>query len=194
MPLVGLCAPYPLLTSTPQLPTSRRAMWLDRLAGQASGSGTSTPQSASRSFSPLPRRTSSNLSPYITSQRQGHSPRSSSLSLVSSESSVSLLASSRRPNGSGLKQSSTIVDHTPATLEALDKLLGRLETADAADATSGQIREEDLSLDFDFGGQSLRDFAASKEETDTARYATKRKTNEECWSRLNYRVRQAHWC
>lgn len=155
-------------------------MWLDRLAGQSSASGGSTPQPGSRSFSPLPRKPSSGLSPYVTSQRQGHSPRSSSLSLASTESSVSLLASSRRPNGSALKQSSTIVDHTPATLEALEKLLGKLQSKDGADANATKaITEADLDHDFDFKGKSLKDFASSPGGA-AAIVPPKRKSHAEC--------------
>ncbi|OAR01751.1 hypothetical protein LLEC1_06782 [Akanthomyces lecanii] len=137
-------------------------MWLDRLAGQASGSGSSTPQSVSRSFSPLPRRTPSNLSPYVTSQRQGQSPRGSSLSLASSESSASLLASSRRPNGSGLKQSSAPVAHPTSSMETLEKLLGK--TYSSALASGPDILDSDFDLDFDFGGLSLKELAASQDD------------------------------
>ncbi|KAM3535144.1 hypothetical protein MY4038_001558 [Beauveria bassiana] len=138
-------------------------MWLDRLAGQASGSGSSTPQSISRSFSPLPRRTSSNLSPYVTSQRQGPSPRGSSLSLVSSESSASLLTSSRRPNGTGLKQTSAPVAYPTDSIETLEKLLGKISSSTpAADA---DILDSDFDLEFDFGDLSIKELAASQDDT-----------------------------
>lgn len=153
-------------------------MWLDRLAGQASGSGSSTPQSVSRSFSPMPRRTSSNLSPYVTSQRQGQSPRASSLSLVSSESSASLLASSRRPNGSGLKQSSAPVAHPINSIETLEKLLG--QTSSPALAADLDILDSDLVLDFDFGGLSLKELAASQDEADTQPRIPKPQKPSEC--------------
>ncbi|OAA69035.1 Vps52 / Sac2 family protein [Cordyceps fumosorosea ARSEF 2679] len=139
-------------------------MWLDRLAGQASGSGSSTPQSVSRSYSPLPRRTSSNLSPYVTSQRQGQSPRGSSLSLISSESSASLLTSSRRPNGSSLKQSSAPVAHPTNSIETLEKLLGKAPSSTTAGDT--EILDPDFDLDFDFGGLSLKELAASQMDVD----------------------------
>ncbi|ATY60879.1 Vps52 Sac2 family [Cordyceps militaris] len=139
-------------------------MWLDRLAGQASGSGSSTPQSVSRSYSPLPRRTSSNLSPYVTSQRQGQSPRGSSLSLVSSESTASLLASSRRPNGSGLKQSSAPAAHPTSSIETLEKLLRK--TPSSAPTADSDILDSDFDLDFDFAGLSLKELAASQDDVD----------------------------
>lgn len=142
-------------------------MWLDRLAGgQATGSSSSTPQPSSRPYSPLPRRTSSSLSPYVTSQRAGHSPRSSSLSLASNDSSTSLLSSSRKPNGSGLRQASTVYEG-PDSIEILERLL-RLE--DGEDAGTGKhggvIKEEDFQLDPDFGGLSLKELADSETQDD----------------------------
>lgn len=147
-------------------------MWLDRLAGQTSGSGSSTPQSVSRSYSPLPRRTSSNLSPYVTSQRQGHSPRGSSLSLVSSDSSISLLASSRRPNGSGLKQSSAPAAYPSSSIETLEKLLGTASSSTAADEF--EIVDSDFDLDFDFGDLSLNELAALHDDSNDVPQVTRR--------------------
>ncbi|KAH7327906.1 Sac2 family protein [Stachybotrys elegans] len=136
-------------------------MWLDRLAGaQPPGTGTSTPQPASRPYSPLPRRTSSNLSPYVTSQRAGHSPRASSVSLVSTDSSVSLLASSRKPNGSALKQSS-LADDGEDPLKTLEKLLSSLSSDQDDDQDDPTvIAESDMDFEPDFGGLSLKEFAA----------------------------------
>lgn len=135
-------------------------MWLDRLAGaQANVSGTSTPRSTSRSYSPLPRRTSSNLSPYVTSQQAGQSARSSSLSLVSNDSTTSLLASSRKPNGSGLRQTSTVYDG-PDSLDILDKLLSAgTDSDDTPNQHGSSIKEEDFELEPDFGGLSLKELA-----------------------------------
>ncbi|KAG8414335.1 Vacuolar protein sorting-associated protein 52 [Metarhizium acridum] len=140
-------------------------MWLDRLAGGPSGaSGQSTPQPGNRSYSPLPRRTSSSLSPYLTSQRAGHSPRSSSLSLASNDSSTSLLPTSRRPNGSSLRHSSTI-PNLPDPLETLERLLkqpGHVENdTETPKARTSSIVEADLDLDFDFGGLELKELASS---------------------------------
>lgn len=135
-------------------------MWLDRLAGgQATVSGSSTPPSASRPYSPLPRRTSSSLSPYVTSQRAGHSPRSSSLSLASNDSSTSFLSSSRKPNGSGLRQTST-VHEGPDALEILEGLLRSGDDENKNSEEHGRvIKEEDFHLDPDFGGLSLKELA-----------------------------------
>ncbi|OAA44402.1 Vps52 / Sac2 family protein [Metarhizium rileyi] len=140
-------------------------MWLDRLAGgPLIASGQSTPQPGSRSYSPLPRRTSNTLSPYVTSQRACHSPRSSSLSLVSNDSSTSLLAGSRRPNGTSLRHSSTI-PNLADSLETLERLLSEplkeKNDPDKQHARTSSITEADLDLDFDFGGLGLKELASS---------------------------------
>ncbi|KAI1775332.1 Vps52-domain-containing protein [Hypoxylon cercidicola] len=140
-------------------------MWLDRLAGQSSPSSS---QPGSRPYSPAPRRTPSGLGPYITSQqRPGLTPRSSSLSLASTESSASsFLASSRRANGSALKESRTIYTG-PEPVEILEKLLGddgqNASTTKSAINPTSSISAEDLQLDFDFGGLSIRELALSED-------------------------------
>lgn len=138
-------------------------MWLDRLAGHQSGSA--TPQSNSRPISPLPRRTSSarGPGPYLTSQasplRPGVTPRGSSLSLISNDSTSSFLASSRRPNGSTLKQS-TAVAEGPEPEEVLETLLGAKANGVAPEEPHKvTITQDDLDFDFDFDGLSLRDLA-----------------------------------
>src|SRR5687768_10050152 len=137
-------------------------MWLDRLAAGAAASGPATPQPGSRPYSPAPRRTSSNLSPYVTSQR-GHSPRASSLSLVSNDSTTSLLTGNRRPNGSGLRQASN-VERPPDPLIVLDKLLDvPSENGFRSRDKVGGITEDDLDFNADFGGLSLQELAAQVE-------------------------------
>ncbi|KAK4166007.1 Sac2 family-domain-containing protein [Cladorrhinum sp. PSN259] len=152
-------------------------MWLDRLAGQHTGG---TPPPLNARSSPLPRRTSSGISPYMTSQRPGISPRGSSLSLVSNDSSASsLLASSKRANGSALKQSTT-VDNAADPEEVLARILGPLvdngRDASLEEHDSVRITEEDLALDFDFGGLSLQELAegdfAEQQGLDTYRPQT----------------------
>ncbi|KAL6697795.1 Sac2 family domain-containing protein [Trichoderma pleuroticola] len=140
-------------------------MWLDRLAAtQASASGPSTPQITSRHNSPLPRRTSSTLSPYITSQRQGPSPRGSSLSLVSSDSTTSLLASSRKPNGSDARQQP---GQAPDSVDVLEKLLAAdSEVVGRPQSRASLITPEDLTFDVDFGGLSLKELAAGSFDQD----------------------------
>ncbi len=158
-------------------------MWLDRFAGQHPGtapSPTSNTQSRSQSQSPLPRRTSSARGPYLTSQRPGISPRASSLSLVSNDSSSSLLGASKRTNGSALKQSTTVGD-APDPEAILAKILGSLPdaTTPAEGDRTRRITEEDLDLDFDFGGLSLHEFAGGDADQATAD-AYRPQTVEDC--------------
>lgn len=152
-------------------------MWLDRLAGQQAG--TASPQPNSRPMSPLPRRTSSSRGPYLTSQRAGNTPRGSSLSLVSNDSSSSLLSSSRRVNGSTLKQSTTAPDG-PDPEEVLGALLGSTPAGSTSgDRTKSSITRHDLDFNFDFGGLSLRELALDDRSSDSASiYRTQ--TIEEC--------------
>ncbi|WYZ45435.1 hypothetical protein EsH8_VIII_000751 [Colletotrichum jinshuiense] len=132
-------------------------MWLDRLAAQSNPSPSSS-QPGSRPYSPLPRRTSS--SPYVTSQRPGVTPRASTLSLISNDSSGSFLAS-RRVNGSGLKQSQTTYDG-PDSVEILGQILDTTSlVGSTVSGTTGTINDKDLELEFDFGGLSLRELASS---------------------------------
>ncbi|KAK4450698.1 Sac2 family-domain-containing protein [Podospora aff. communis PSN243] len=140
-------------------------MWLDRRPGSLPGSGAGTPgsQSSSRPISPLPRRTSSSRSPYLTSQRPGGSAsggaRGSALSLVSNDSSSSLLAVSKRANGSTLKHSTTVED-APDPEVVLAGILGPSPSATASrDVRARPITEEDFDFDFDFGGLGLRELA-----------------------------------
>jgi len=146
-------------------------MWLDRFAGhhpaQAQPPPTSAPSvsaSQPRSQSPLPRRTSSVRAPYFTSQTRPSLSRH-----PSTDSTTSLLASSKRANGSGLRQS-TIVDEVPDPEEVLARILGPppaeasiTETAETGDDDAGRIAitDDDLNLEFDFGGLSLRELARS---------------------------------
>ncbi|KAM0472867.1 hypothetical protein ACHAPX_008544 [Trichoderma viride] len=145
-------------------------MWLDRLSGsQASASGPSTPQLTSRHNSPLPRKPQANLSPYVTSQRQGPSPRGSSLSLVSSDSTTSLLASSRKPNGSEVKQPAA--PQVPGSVNILEKLLAAdSEIVGKPQGKASLITEEDLGLDVDFGGLSLKELAAGSSDGDATSF------------------------
>lgn len=152
-------------------------MWLDRLAGQQAGAA--SPQSNSRPISPLPRRTSSARVPYLTSQRGGNTPRGSSISLVSNDSSSSLLASSRRVNGSSLKRSTTAVDG-PDPNEVLEALLGSVPDIPTSAEKSGTlITRDDLDLDFDFGGLSLRELAVDDRSSDSTAVC-RTQTVEEC--------------
>ncbi|KAK3338374.1 Sac2 family-domain-containing protein [Neurospora tetraspora] len=137
-------------------------MWLDRRPGQHPGSAAPPPNN--RSVSPLPQRTSSR-GPYLAPQRPGLNTRgSSALSLVSNDSSSSLLASAKKTNGSSLRQSST-VDDAPDPEEVLARILGQFPSTNTtqqpeAKPASG-ITEDDLDFDVDFGGLTLTELAGS---------------------------------
>ncbi|KAF5664060.1 SAC2 [Fusarium circinatum] len=151
-------------------------MWLDRLAGgPASSPGPSTPQPGGRVY---PKRTSSTLSPYVTSQRPGIAPRGSSLSLISNDSTASLLSSSRGPNGSNLRQASTI-DTGPDSLGVLETLLaGFSSDREQADKKTA-IVEDDINFAAVFGGLSLKELATSEPPDTTTVSNRKPKTVEE---------------
>ncbi|KAF5002331.1 hypothetical protein FGRMN_341 [Fusarium graminum] len=151
-------------------------MWLDRLAGgPANTPGPSTPQPGGRVY---PKRTSSTLSPYVTSQRPGISPRGSSLSLASNDSSSSLLSSARRPNGSGLRQAS-IIETGPDPLEVLETLLADFSIDhDHRPEKISTINQDDISFEAEFGGLSLKELAASQ-PPDTATFNRKPQSVEE---------------
>lgn len=136
-------------------------MWLDRLSSHSTPSG--SPPPANRSYSPAVRRPS-HLAPTSTPQRPGFSPRSSSLSLVSNDSTTSLLASAKKPNGSALRQPSTVPDVTDP-LEVLEKILGpegKGVVVPANNTSNGDAGDENDEV-LDFGGLNLHEFVASEE-------------------------------
>ena len=182
-------------------------MWLDRLGAHNNFQQSSNPNS--RPISPLPRRVSSQRgSPYVTSQSR--SGRGSEASLVSSSdtgSSVSLLRGSGRPNGgqlgsSSLKQTTT-VDDGSESLSVLGRILGGEVAPERADSSgdpspvpqledpfSSTITREDLEIDFDFGGVSLREFIALGEDGTPSTGVRRSQTVEECtWFPLLLRRR-----
>jgi hypothetical protein len=137
-------------------------MWLDRLSGHSTPAPTplaSPPSSTKRSYSPGARR--SNLAPPISAQRPGFSPRSSSLSLPSSDSTTSLLSSARRPNGSGLKNAASVAEIT-GPLEVLEKLVGSETRLRSNVSLVNNEDYSDFELDLDFDGLSLKEIATGK--------------------------------
>ncbi|KAI1330848.1 Vps52-domain-containing protein [Xylariaceae sp. FL0255] len=158
-------------------------MWLDRLTNQQTSPASSQP--GSRAYSPAPRRTASGHGPYVTSQqRPGFTPRSSSLSLASVESSASsLLASSKRAPGSTLKQSSTVFVG-PDPVEVLADLLHDTKSHPISSNGSGgdpvsSITPGDLNSSFDFGGLSLQSFALSGETPTNTEESMRQQSPEE---------------
>ncbi|KAI0549723.1 Vps52-domain-containing protein [Xylaria curta] len=150
-------------------------MWLDRLAGQSPSPASSQPPS--RAYSPAPARSSGGLGPYLTSQRPGLTPRSSSLSLASADSSTSsLLASSRRATGSNLKQTTTTYTG-PEPADILATLLSA--GSDHSRNSTTSITSADLNAVFDFGALSLHSLALSDESLSTTIDSRRQQSPEE---------------
>jgi hypothetical protein len=162
-------------------------MWLDRLSGHSTPAATpsaSPPPPANRAYSPAPPRRPSTLAPSSAAQRPAFNPRSSSLSLISNDSTTSLL-SSRRPNGSALKQSVTAVA-APDPLEVLEKLLGP-EGKERASSKSvnGHSAEKsttdyDYEAELDFDGLSLREIVEGQPSHAKEEHVYTTQTIEEC--------------
>ncbi|CZR62370.1 related to SAC2 protein [Phialocephala subalpina] len=159
-------------------------MWLDRLSGHSTPAATpsgSPPPPANRAYSPAPRR-QSHLAPASAAQRPGFNPRSSSLSINSNDSTTSLLSSSRKPNGSGLKQSVTAPD-VADPLEVLEKLLGPEGNAPDVSKPKSTVNgtraaEYDDNEDLDFEGLSLRELASRKFTSEEGTVYTAQTTEE----------------
>ena len=153
-------------------------MWLDRLSGHSTPSN-APPPLHNRPYSPLPRR-SSHLAPPTASKRPGFSPQSSTLSLVSNDSTTSLLGSSKKTNGSGLRQSTFIDDH-PEPLQTLRKLLGT--ESKGLDVSNVSLNGSDnLNLDgeLDFSGLRLRELAKLQQSESDDLHSHVSQTLEEC--------------
>jgi vacuolar protein sorting-associated protein 52 len=116
------------------------------------------------------------------SQRPGGSggARGSALSLVSNDSSSSLLAASKRANGSTLKHSTTVED-VPDPEVILAGILGPSPSVAASgDVRAHPITEEDLDLDFDFGGLGLRELANGDAQQEGGGTAYRPQSTEDC--------------
>jgi len=156
-------------------------MWLDRLSGHSTPTpSASPPPPANRPYSPAARRPS-HLGPAAAAQRPGFNPRSSSLSLHSNDSTTSLLASSRRPNGSGLKQSVTVAD-APDPLGVLEKLLGSegKETVPKTEINGNHVAHDEFELELDLGDLCLRDFISSEVSYAKKEHVYATQTVDEC--------------
>ncbi|KAK7523338.1 Sac2 family protein [Phyllosticta citriasiana] len=136
-------------------------MWLDRLSAHSTQNSPSATPVGARSYSPAPNRR-----PYLTPgpQRPGLNPRSSSLSLLSpNSSSSSLPLAARAPNGSGLRvqiNSSPPAD-VPDPSKVLEDILGGPPKRALPDDQPDSLveRPEEVVADIEFGDLSLRAFA-----------------------------------
>lgn len=153
-------------------------MWLDRLSGHSTPSNAPA-QPHNRSYSPVPRR-SSHLAPPTGSKRPGISPQSSTLSLVSNDSTTSLLEGSRKTNGSALRQSTILDDHTEP-LEVLRNLLGaEKKSVELTDGLGNGGHNFNFEEELDFLGLSLRELAKSQKPEFGDIHSHVPQTVEEC--------------
>jgi len=164
-------------------------MWLDRLSGHSSPANPSPPHS--RSFSPLPRRPN-HLGPHSASQRPAFTPRSSSLSLVSNDSTASLLGAARRANGSGLKHSATHRDH-PQPVEVLEKLLGiEIREGENAVQNGEEFEEFEIKDELDFKGLTLFELAKFENTDNDDVHVYKSQGVDECMLSIDNKSCSAH--
>ena len=173
-------------------------MWKDRLSGRSTPSGLPPRY---RSQSPAPRA-SSHLAPSaLYTQRPNLSSRSSSISLISNQSTSSLLLSTHLSNESALKHSSgdrPVVDVTNP-LNTLERILS--EPAEDSDkripATSipkerSQIKDLEIPSIGDFGNLSLAAFADAerwKEAKTKHAHGHESTSLEECMLKLQFILR-----
>lgn len=155
-------------------------MWLDRLSGTSTPAPRPNPSSTpqSRSYSPVPRK-SSRLLPQPGPQRPNFSPRSSSLSAVSNDSTTSLLGNSRKPTDSSSSnlRSTTLTYSDP--IQVLDGLLSiDLESSLAANK-DGIWDNDELLSDVDFTGLALHEFVQGDDENKSQ--LSEAQTAAKCW-------------
>ncbi|KAL4891633.1 Vps52-domain-containing protein [Aspergillus ambiguus] len=144
-------------------------MWLDRISGHSTPSG---PQADSRSNSPLPRRSSSRLSPYAPSNsRPGTARQGSSLSvLLTPNDSTASLPATARGDGSAFKQNAARSRPSDVAdpLEVLNGILGKQKNEARDSSTSldsiADAKPAQLVDDIDFGGLSLEEFVTKPEK------------------------------
>lgn len=143
-------------------------MWRDRISGQTTPAGAN-----SRNLSPLPlpRRSSSQLSP-SPYNRPGVTSRTSSTSLLATpnESTTSLPGTARGANGSPLKQTSIQRPrpaNVPDPLEVLNGIIGKeSQIAKNVPTLSSDVgRPAQLVETIRFDGLSLEEFLEKEEPT-----------------------------
>lgn len=145
-------------------------MWgLDRITPNSTLSGIAAPPPRRDSYSPAPRRPYP-AGPGPLPPRPGLIPRSSSLNILSpNASNTSLPLGSRAPNGAGRRRPNGGAPLDLANpIQVLSNIMGgpprkpvnlKQEDADSAIVQKPEEVEEDI----DFGGMSLKDFAAAAE-------------------------------
>lgn len=146
-------------------------MWLDRLSGHSTPSGSPSPYN-NRNYSPHSRRPS-HLSPNPPSNRPGINPRSSSLSLLSipNDSTASLPGTARASNGASQKQgtSSSRPPGVPDPIDVLNAIIGKRSDESGGTGLDAEAEPAEkpaqLVETIDFEGLSLEEFISKKDET-----------------------------
>jgi vacuolar protein sorting-associated protein 52 len=149
-------------------------MWLDRLSGHSTPSGTPPPLSK-RSLSPAPRRTS-RFSPAPQPGRHPLLPRSSSLTLNSNESTTSSIGTSRASNSVGSKAGSSR-QRPPGVTDPLEVLNGIIGIAKMKDRSANPVNTAGTTIEkpaqlieaINFEGLSLEEFVLKDKESSQAR-------------------------
>ncbi|KAB8221662.1 Sac2 family-domain-containing protein [Aspergillus novoparasiticus] len=144
-------------------------MWLDRMSGHSTPSG---PQIDSRSNSPLPRRSTSRLSPYAQNSRPQPSRPGSSLSnLLTPSDSTTSLSATQRADDTALKQfpAKTRPSNVADPLDVLNDIIGkRKEKLAGAESpvlsSTLETKPSQLVAEIDFGGLSLEEFVTKPDE------------------------------
>ncbi|KAJ5142765.1 uncharacterized protein N7515_001552 [Penicillium bovifimosum] len=148
-------------------------MWRDRISAQSTPSGANN-----RNLSPLPRRSSSQLSPGPYNTRPPTSRSSSASLLVTpNDSTTSLPGTAKTINGSPLKQTSIQrprPSNVPDPLEVLHGIIGKETQVDknVPQFLSAQERPGQLVETIHFDGLSLEEFLEKEDPT------PRRKTRE----------------
>ncbi|KAE8339803.1 hypothetical protein BDV24DRAFT_152411 [Aspergillus arachidicola] len=144
-------------------------MWLDRMSGHSTPSG---PQIDSRSNSPLPRRSTSRLSPYAQNSRPQPSRPGSSLSnLLTPSDSTTSLSATQRADDTALKQfpakaqPSNVADPLDVLNDIIGKRKEKLEGAESPVLSSTlKTKPSQLVAEIDFGDLSLEEFVTKPNE------------------------------
>ena len=164
-------------------------MWLDRLSGNSTPSG-SPPPPHNRSYSPAARH-HSGLGPGGTS-RPAFGPRTSSLNIhARANLSIASINSPRLPNGSALKRQVSPPADSTDPLKALEAIVGRSLSEEGNESTQhglvdgiqGPNRPTELLAEIDFEGLNLEDFAQTSHhgpEYGNIDIETTTQTVEEC--------------
>ena len=144
-------------------------MWLDRMSGHSTPSG---PQIDSRSNSPLPRRSTSRLSPYAQNSRPQPSRPGSSLSnLLTPSDSTTSLSATQRADDTTVKQfpAKARPSNVADPLDVLNDIIGKrkeklAEAESPVPSSTLEIKPSQLVAEIDFGGLSLEEFVTKPDE------------------------------